>query len=444
MRYSLLSRYVSTDPLGRFTLPVTWVIRVLTGAVFIFSGFVKAVDPWGTLYKMEDYLAAMGLHLWPNLVVVGAFVLCAIEFLLGIFLLFGCFRRGSAIASLVLMCFMLPLTLWIACFDPVDDCGCFGDAVILSNWATFWKNVLLTAFVLWLVVYNRRCKALITPALQWIAFVVTSLFIVAIELVGFEYQPLLDFRPYEVGTSLTGEMQEDSDEPEYVFVYSKDGVEKEFAMDSLPDESEGWEFVDRKMVGEAPQEDDADGFHVWEGDEDVTEEVLYPDRKRLLLLMPDLGAVTIATTWKINSLHDWASSQDIDMVAAVAGSQEAIANWEDLSMPEYPIYTADDTAIKELVRGNPALVYTEDGIIKWKRTLKALDVDDFLAPEISHDPMSFAVDNHRILRNSIFLYLAVMLVLVAFTLLLPKLPSLFKLRFPRLHRLSVRHHNEEN
>ena len=444
MRYSLLSRYVSTDPLGRFTSPVTWVIRVITGAVFIFSGFVKAVDPWGTLYKMEDYLAAMGLHLWPNLVVVGAFVLCAIEFLLGIFLLFGCFRRGSAIASLVFMCFMLPLTLWIACFDPVDDCGCFGDAVILSNWATFWKNVLLTAFVLWLVVYNRRCKALITPALQWIAFVVTSLFIVAIELVGFEYQPLLDFRPYEVGTPLTGEMQEDSDEPEYVFVYSKAGVQKELAMDSLPDESEGWEFVDRKMVGEAPQEADADGFHVWEGDEDVTEEVLYPDRKRLLLLMPDLGAVTIATTWKINSLHDWASSQNIDMVAAVAGSQEAIANWEDLSMPEYPIYTADDTAIKELVRGNPALVYTEDGIIKWKRTLKALDVDDFLAPEISHDPMSFAVDNHRILRNSIFLYLAVMLVLVAFTLLLPKLPSLFKLRFPRLHRLSVRHHNEEN
>lgn len=444
MRSLPLSKYISADPLGRWTVPVTWLIRVITGAVFIFSGFAKAVDPWGTLYKMEDYLAAMGIHLWPNLVVVGAFVLCAIEFLLGVFILFGCFRKGTAVASLLLMCFMLPLTLWIACFDPVDDCGCFGDALVLSNWATFWKNVALTAMIGWLVVYNRRCKALVTPALQWIAFVASGLFIILIELIGYEYQPLIDFRPYKVGTMLCGDMMADSEEPDYVFVYSKDGVEKEFSVDSLPDEADGWVFVDRKVTGDKQMTDDSDGFHVWEGDEDVSEEVLYPEGKRILLLMPDLGNVTIATTWKINSLHDWASSQGIDMVAAVAGSKEAIANWEDLSMPEYPIYTADDTSIKELVRGNPALVYTENGVIKWKRTLKALNVDDFLAPEISHNPMSFATDNMRILRNAGGLYLAVMLVLTAFTLLLPKLPGLFKLRFPRLHRLSVRHNDEEN
>lgn len=425
MQYSHLSKYVSPDPASTYSRWMTWIIRELTGLIFIFSGFVKAIDPWGTQFKVEDYLSALGLTIWPNLVTVGVFFLCGIEFFIGVCLATGCFRKGSSILSFILMCFMLPFTLWIALFNPVADCGCFGDAFIISNWATFWKNVVLFGFTLWLLKYNRYCACLITPAIQWIAFIATAIFICLIELLGYLYQPLIDFRQYKTGTPLTE--QADLSEPDFLFIYSKDGENKEFTIDNLPDESEGWQFVDRKEIGnEDKTTKDGHGFHIWNDNEDITEDVLTQDTDRILLLMPDMGEVSISTTWKINSLYDWATRHNIEMIAAVSGTQEEIDNWKDLSMHDYPIYIADDTAIKELARGNPAVVYTHDGIIEWKSTLKAINTDDFMANGTSADPMSFAPDNYRMLLNYSYIYLSVMALLIMVSLI-PSLRKIFKI-----------------
>lgn len=427
MLYSRLSKYVSPDTGTRYWW-LTWIIRELTGAVFIISGFTKAIDPWGTLYKTEDYLAAMGLSIWPNLVVVGVFFLCAIEFFIGVFLSTGCFRKGSAIASMLLICFMLPLTLWIAVFNPVSDCGCFGDALKISNWATFWKNVVLLIFTIWLTLYNRYCSCLITPALQWIATILTAAFIFAVELAGYVYQPLIDFRPFPVGSSII----EDGNQTDnnYIFVYSKDGKTAEFTIDNLPDEDEEWEFVDRKEVSASSDNDKdssaSDGFHISVEDEDVTAEVIDQEKDMILLLMPDMGNVSISTTWKINSLHDWASRHNIEMIAAVSGTEQDIENWKDLSMPDYPIYTADDTSIKELARGNPAVVYVEKGIVRWKSSLRALNTDDFMADNASATPMSFARDNRHLLLNATYLYLSIMALLIMVSFM-PQLKKLFKI-----------------
>lgn len=422
MHFSPLSKYVSTTDTRRIRL-LTWLMRLLVGATFIVSGFAKSIDPWGTLYKTEDYLAAMGLHLWPNLVVVGVFLLCGIEFFIGVSILLGCFRRGAARLCLAVMCFMLPLSLWIAVFDPVDDCGCFGDAFQISNWATFFKNLLLTAMALWLVKFNIRIPALITPAIQWIAALATLLFVGVVELTGFLYQPLIDFRPYKVGTTLGAE--DSATEPEYVFVYRKGERTEEFSIDSLPDESEGWEFVERKEVRMSSAPAAGGGFHLWQGDVEVSDEALAPEGDRMILLMPDLRRVSAATRWKINSLRDWATANHIDMIAAVAGSAKDIAYWEDLSMPEYPVYTADDTAIKELARGNPAVVFTRDGKIMWKSSLRALDTDDFMSGDVSADPMSFARDDRSQLRNLLMAYLSVMVLLIMCSIL-PNIRKLWK------------------
>ncbi len=412
MLYSRLSKYTSPDYESRTLDIITWVVRSILGAVFIFSGFVKAIDPWGTLYKFEDYMAAMGLPLWHSMLVVGVFFLCSVEFMTGVFLLLGCFRRSAAIASLVIMAFMLPLTLWIAVFDPVADCGCFGDAVIISNWATFWKNVFLTFAALWMVIFSKKADCLIMPALQWIGFIISALFIVIIQVIGYNYQPLLDFRPYKIGSSLNP-VEDSADDDGIIFVYEKDGTKKEFNIDNIPDEDEGWRFIERKdNPGSATGEKIA-GFRLWEDNDDVTDVVLKSEGGPLLLLMPDLKRVSIATTWKINSLHTWAEKHNIDMIGVVAGNENDIANWEDLSIPEYRIYTADDTSIKEVARGNPAVVYTNNGIIKWKTSLKAIEVDDFLSPETSDDPMSFYQNDSDILRNIIYLYVSLLAVLIA-------------------------------
>lgn len=403
---------------------ITWVMRLVVGGVFIFSGFVKAIDPWGTIYKFDDYLTAMSLDIWPNLVLVGAFALCAIEFLCGVFILMGCFRRSVAIMTAIVMAVMLPLTLWIAMYSPVADCGCFGDAYVISNWATFWKNVALSAGIIWLILHNKKCHWLITPALQWLAFVASGLFIVVVELFGYVSQPLLDFRPYKVGLPLIERGQVISEEPQYEFVYEKDGERKSFSIeDDLPSEETGWQFVERKEMpnGNVSQGKDVSdrNLRIWSknGEDDVTDEAISTDGKELIVMMPDLNRVSPATTWKLNSLYEWSVKNDVEMAAVVSGSPDEIAVWEDLSMASYPIYTADDTQIKSVVRGNPGVVYLIDGIVEWESTLTAINIDDFLSPEISHDAANFGLDNAKILRNLSYIYLTVIAVLIILSFL---------------------------
>lgn len=420
---------------------ITWILRLITGGIFLFSGFTKAVDPWGTLYKIEDYLAVMGLDLWPSVIKVGAFALCAFEFIVGAMLCFGSFRRTAAWAATAIMCFMLPLTLWIAISNPVPDCGCFGDALIISNWATFWKNVFLMIAVLWLSVFNRYAGWLINPAIQWIGFIATFIFCIAVEAAGYFYQPLLDFRPYPVGSALS-ETGSDS-EPEYKFIYEKDGVRKEFSeSDELPDESDGWKFIDRVPVsGENPESlvsvRNEKSLRLWdyEAEDDVTDETLTDEGDLIMLVIPDLEKVSIASTWKINSLYDWAQAHNIEMIGAVAASRNEIDTWKDLSMPEYPIYTSEDTILKELVRGNPAVVFVRNGVIQWKSTLRALDTDDFMSPQTAPDPLSFSRNDKVMLINASAIYVSVMACLVTFSLLFR---MNFSLRRPT-HDDKVRH-----
>lgn len=403
---------------------ITWLARIIVGGVFTFSGFVKAIDPWGTIYKINDYLAVMQPDIWPNLVLVGALALCAIEFLCGVFILLGCFRRSVAYLGVGIMAFMLPLTLWIAMSNPVADCGCFGDAFKISNWATFWKNVVLTVGIIWLAIYNKRCHWVVTPALQWLAFLASGMFIATIELFGYSSQPLLDFRPYQIGMPLVEGNSAPNEEPSYVYIYEKDGQRQEFTIDDeLPDENSGWTFIDRKEIPNERQSDSSStsdrNLRIWskDGEEDITEEAVSQSGKELIIMMPDLSLVSPATTWKLNSLYEWSIKNDVEMAAVVSGAPEQIATWEDLSMASYPIYTADDTQIKSVVRGNPGVVYLVDGVVEWKSTLSAINIDDFLSPDTSHDAANFGMDNPRILRNISYTYLTVIAVLIIMSFL---------------------------
>lgn len=339
-------------------------------------------------------MAAFGMPVPFVLLRLGVFALCAVEFVVGCFLLLGCFRKSCPVFAGLIMVFMLPLTLWVAMENPVSDCGCFGDAWHLSNWMTFWKNVLLSAGIIWLLKYNIAAICLISPAFQWLAVVASGVFIVIIELIGFFYQPLIDFRDYPVGSSL----------------FSNENSEDYHGIDV---------------------------FDIDSGD-DMNTEAEDLNGKELVVMIPKVSMVSPATTWKLNSLYEWAKENDVKMIGIVSGSTEEIKEWEDLSMADYPVYLADDTSIKEVVRGNPGIIYLDNGKIVWKSTLTAIDVDDFLDPEVSGDASTFAGDNARFLRNCILIYLAVIafLVFISFT---PRMAALLT-RGGLANKRGVRHH----
>lgn len=397
---------------------LTWIFRLLLGGTFIFSGFVKGIDPWGSLYKFEEYMSAFGLPVLDSLLLTEVFALCAFEFTLGVILFLGCYRKSSPILAVMMMAVMLPLTLWIAISDPVSDCGCFGDFLLLSNWATFWKNVALTAMAIWLIKFNRRCGTVISPAFQWLGVIISLMFIMAVTFAGYMIQPLLDFRPYKVGTELVPGNNDEDTEAEFSFLYEKDGQQKEFGIDDeLPDEESGWKFVERRSAtpeaevkGVTTEADKT--LRIWtrDGAEDVTEQALGRSEKEVLLLMPDLAEVSPATTWKINALQEWISAQEGEIAAITDADEQRIAAWEEMALPDYEIYTADDTAIKEVARGNPAVVMTENGKIIWKSTLAAIDASQLEANGEKYQPSEIIIRPVETLKKLTLLYVICMAV----------------------------------
>lgn len=362
---------------------LTVLMRITVGGVFIFSGFTKGVDPWGSFYKITDYLNAMGLEGWAGTALFLAVAIAALEFMLGVALAVGAYRRSAPWLALLAMLVMTPLTLWLAVTGAVPDCGCFGDALHMSNWATFGKNILLLLGIIYLLFFNTTVRGVYGPAVQWMVMALSFAFVMAVAYFGYFTQPLIDYRPYPIGTRLvntTSISDSDEGEDDFIFIYSRDGKEQEFTIDSLPDEEDGWEYVTRyharrprgKVIMQTGNNEDGIAILDNEGN-DVTIDVLADSRNTLLLLFPDLPSVGVVNSFALNELNDAAQVTDVDVIGLTPATAEQIEQWQDISMASYPIYNMDDSELKMIARGNPAVVYLEDGVISWKRTLGSLD-----------------------------------------------------------------------
>ncbi|MDE6485172.1 MAG: DoxX family protein [Duncaniella sp.] len=361
----------------RITTVAVVILRLAVGATFIISGWAKAVDPWGTVYKISEYLDVWGLDIPRALVTSVTFLLSAWEFVWGALLLAGTYRRVSVIALLLCMAAMLPLSLYIAVASPVADCGCFGDLVKVSNTGTFVKNIFLTAALIYLLVVNTRVSPLYTPHTQWIAGGVLTFYILIIALIGYNIQPLVDFRRFSPGTSLMAADDEENPEEndtEYVFIYSRGDESRSFTADELPDST--WTFVERQLVSGSESIDD--GMAVMVDGADILPDILAPDGEtpldeQFLVTLPQPSEVDLSFTNLINDLNDYITERGGTLTAFTAGDSAAIARWMDISMASYDIYRVEPNLIKELARGSAALVYVRDGTIVWKRTLSSID-----------------------------------------------------------------------
>ncbi|MDE6175548.1 MAG: DoxX family protein, partial [Duncaniella sp.] len=357
--------------LDRFYHPaLVWVFRLFVGVTFVLSGFTKSVDVWGSFYKIGEYLEVWGWNIPSPLVVIAAFLLGGVEFVCGFLLLLGCYKRVSVWILLLMMAFMLPLTLYIAVADPVADCGCFGDFLIISNNATFVKNIFLTLFLLYLFRFNRKTDGLYVPYVQWVVGGLLSLYIMIVAFYGYNVQPMIDFRRFDPGTDLlaSADVRDEGDEAEYEFIYEKDGREESFSIDNLPDST--WTFVDRRLIGGS--EAVTDGFAVISDGENIAEDIIDPDAEQFVVTVPDMSRVDLSYTYLLNELNDYITARGGSMVALVSADDEGIERWRDVSMASYEIYNAEPTLIKELARGHAAIVYLRKGVVVWKRTLSSI------------------------------------------------------------------------
>lgn len=347
--------------------------RFLLGAVFVFSGAVKAVDPVGGAIKIGEYLASFGLDRLQPLAVAFSFNLSAIEFTLGVCALLGVYRRYTSALLLLLMAFMTPLTLYLALFDPVSDCGCFGDALVITNWETFYKNVVLLVAAGFLFIYNQRILPFYTFRVYWFIPLFSYLFCVGFAYRNYNHLPILDFRPYKVGANIPALMAIPEGAPEdeyaYTFVYEKDGVKKEFSLDNYPANDSSWTFVESKTElvkqGYVPP---VASFNVYdEQGEEVTADILEHPGPVFLLVAPRLETADDSRMDEINGVYDYALEHNIPFYCITGSSAEAAETWSDNTGAEYPFRTADEVLLKTIVRANPGLVLLKNGTIlgKW-------------------------------------------------------------------------------
>lgn len=382
-------------------------LRWVVGAVFIFSGFVKGIDLWGVIYKVTDYINAFGWDWALPYVDVVAVMMPLAEFTIGFLLFIGSFRRVAVWLALAIMAFMLPLTAYVAIYDPVADCGCFGDALVISNTVTFWKNVVITLALCFLLWKNATVRSLYGPAVQWLTVVFPVVYLLVIMAVGFYEQPLIDFRPYKAGTYIIGDNEGGLD-AEYGFIYEKNGHRQRFSLYDLPDTT--WTFVNREES--VPDSVAGDGKVVnqlvfFDGDYDVASEVLPLEGDVVLLLIPDLASVNVSSTFMINEMYDSLSESGIMMICLIGGSDSDMDEWREISMADYPVYKMDDTMVKTIARGNPALVRVSDGRILWKQAMGAVNADDVQSVE---DPAGDAM--RFLIGLSVFLLLVMTALLV--------------------------------
>ena len=360
--------------MAKFRIFIVNLCRMALALTFILSGYVKAIDPLGTQYKLNDYAAAMHLSEYiPDwLTLTGAIALAMTEFALGIFMLFAIRRHLVSRLMTAMMVMMTLITVWIFIANPVKDCGCFGDAIKLTNGETLLKNIVLLAAAIVTAMRPLDMARLISKSNQWIVTNYTLVYIVCTSLYCLYALPTFDFRPYHIGADIKKGMEipEGAEQPEFetTFILKKNGQTREFTLDNYPDST--WEFVDSKTIqtrqGYEPPIHDFSLTDTKTG-EDITDNVLSHKGYTFLLISRSLAYADDSNFGDIDQIYEYASEHNIPFYCVTASTDSDINRWRDLTGAEYPFCTADETTLKTIIRSNPGLLLLKDATIigKW-------------------------------------------------------------------------------
>lgn len=345
------------------------ISRIFIGLVFIFSGIVKAIDPLGFAYKFHDYFNAFHLGFLNNLSLPLAIFMCTAEFISGFSLLTG-FRLKTGIwGILILLLIFTPLTFLLALTNPVSDCGCFGDAIHLTNWQTFGKNIVLCVLLIILWKGQNKFKSPLNRPSEWVIISIVTLLLIIFSLANLRYLPVIDFLPYKTGVKIAEKMVIPegvaTDRYNTTFVYEKNGTKKEFSLGNYPADDSTWKFVNQKSVlvkkGYIPPIHDF-LISIVNG-EDITQKILSDPGFTVLMISKKLSEAKPRSLSEGFRLGNFCTSKGINFYILTSSGSDEVKRYENGLI----FCSADETTLKTMIRSNPGYILLKDGTIvgKW-------------------------------------------------------------------------------
>ena len=351
------------------------IARYSIAVVFIFSGFVKAIDPWGSAYKFYDYFEAFHMDFLMPLTLAFAILLCTAELLIGLTLFLNIRMKVTAWALLIFMIYFTLLTFYLALANPVSDCGCFGDAVILTNWQTFFKNLIFlvpTAVVFW---QRKKYSVDFSPLTEWSITGILAVMIVLLSLYCLRNLPIMDFRPYKIGANIPELMKIPEgmpvDEYETVLVYEKEGIQKEFTLDSpeKPWSDTSWTWIETRnnLVSKGYVPPIHDFSLISSGNVDITDNVLSNPGYSFLIVASNVKKSSMKGLKKLNDFASQAQKEGYAVYGMTSSTQQVIKESIGVIHLAFTFYTTDEITLKTMVRSNPGLILIKEGVVlaKW-------------------------------------------------------------------------------
>jgi uncharacterized membrane protein YphA (DoxX/SURF4 family) len=345
------------------------VSRIIIGLVFIFSGIVKAIDPLGSAYKFHDYFQAFNLGFLNLISLPLAILLFTAEFIAGFSVLTGLRQKTGIWVVMILMLIFTPLTFILALTNPVSDCGCFGDAIHLTNWQTFEKNIILIVLAIVLYSNRKQIKHLYTTFTEWMIIACVIVLFILFSLGNLRFLPVLDFLPYKTGIKIAEKMVIPEgvpvDEYKTNFIYEKDGIKKEFDLKNYPANDTSWKFVDQKSVlvkkGYQPPIHDF-SIRSINGD-DLTQKVLSDTGYSVLMISKKLEEADNKKLAKGFESGNYCIRNGIDFYILTASGTDFVKGLNN----DLQFCSVDETTLKTMLRSNPGYMLLKDGIIldKW-------------------------------------------------------------------------------
>ncbi len=370
------------------------VCRYLLAFLFIFSGFVKGVDPLGFAYKLDDYFKAFNVDFFEPLSLVLSFISCVAELCIGLLLLFGIRLRLAVWGAFLFMLFFTPLTLVLAIFNPVHDCGCFGDAVKLTNWETFYKNIIFFIAAIILFRGRSRLTSWITGLKEIIVFVLLLLIAFLPSYIGYTRLPLFDFRPYRIGANIPESMKIPEgaavDIYKSTLYYKKDGIVKEFNENNIPWQDSTWKYVDSKseLIQKGYSVPIESFVLMSTNGKDITDSILSYPNYYFLLVAYRIDKTDTKSVVQLNKLYFKAKSLGYGFACVTESTQGEIDAFILKTGAAYPFLNADGTMLKTMIRSNPGLILMNKGTVIGQWHYSKLPAIEYLSGDLNAKQMT--------------------------------------------------------